>query len=741
VTLAVFDERVSCERRECRLEVVEQDPETLVLSPIRLCSPMARAGSPVEFRAAVRPSGFAPLMEWRVEGTPSGSPAGEDELPIPGHTRLLHPFVHPGTYRVSLGPPGAPTTTWVEVENAAGPAAGPGPVFRESPRRALFPNQFEEVSLFAGIDGVGQTFGSSWGDANGDGRPDLWVSNHARTPSLYYSLPGNTFVDVTPYFVVGTLNKDSHGAAWADFDADGDLDLLEMVGGGGGFGSDPNSLYLNQGFNLLDVAVLAGLDNPLGRGRTPLWLDWDDDQDLDVVLANFQRNDGLAPSELFLRVPEGFVGVGDLVPLGGTGHHRFSQLGDLDADGRVELVHHGFPYPSCIFELDQANPQDRTAELGLPRTQNVRDAALADFDGDLLPDVFLATRITGPGMALPRPDVLEAKLIASGDEVGFDLDTVGPILLTVDPAYSIEVDEIYLGPTAFNPPDYEFELDPLDLGLRGAPAYVAGVDSGLYLWFDDVEHVWRARHSSPVWRSVNVVVVSGVEITEAVAVGFDPAAPQPDNRLFLQRAGSFEDVTVASGLAGSYGAISVVAADFDCDMDLDLYCVLTAPTENLPNVLFENLGAGSFRAVPGAGGAAASLLGRGESVTVADYDVDGFPDLFVANGLEDPPFALDGPHQLFHNTGNDNHWLELDLRGVASNIEGIGARVVVTAGGVDQLREQGGGMHSFAQNHSRLHFGLGPNEVADSVVIEWPSGTLQVLTNVTADQVLLVVEE
>ena len=81
---------------------------------------------------------------------------------------------------------------------------------------------------------------------------------------------------------------------------------------------------------------------------------------------------------------------------------------------------------------------------------------------------------------------------------------------------------------------------------------------------------------------------------------------------------------------------------FDNDMDVDAYVVASA-SDNLPNILYENQGDGTFVAVPDAGGAAGTTLGRGDSVVTADYDGDGFIDLFVTNGKDEK----DGPPAAF----------------------------------------------------------------------------------------------
>ncbi|MEO0376323.1 MAG: ASPIC/UnbV domain-containing protein, partial [Cyanobacteria bacterium P01_A01_bin.17] len=172
----------------------------------------------------------------------------------------------------------------------------------------------------------------------------------------------------------------------------------------------------------------------------------------------------------------------------------------------------------------------------------------------------------------------------------------------------------------------------------------------------------------------------------------------------------------------------------------DLYVLESSDAANQVNRLYENQGDGTFAIVDDGAGAAGTTLGVGESVTTADYDLDGFLDLYVANGEGPQPNRDDGINQLFRNQGNQNHWLEIDLRSTESNRDGLGAQVLVTAGGVTQLREQAGGIHTFSQNHSRLHFGLANNEVVDTIEIRWPSGAVQVLENIETNKLIQVTE-
>jgi hypothetical protein len=125
-------------------------------------------------------------------------------------------------------------------------------------------------------------------------------------------------------------------------------------------------------------------------------------------------------------------------------------------------------------------------------------------------------------------------------------------------------------------------------------------------------------------------------------------------------------------------------------------------------------------------------------VAWADYDNDGFRDLYVIKGGETG--YLSGPHKLYRNQGNANHWLELNLVGTESNRQGIGAKVQLSSGGVTQVRQKNGGTHYLCQNSSILHFGLGTATQADTITITWPSGLEQVLNEVEADQILSVEE-
>jgi hypothetical protein len=185
----------------------------------------------------------------------------------------------------------------------------------------------------------------------------------------------------------------------------------------------------------------------------------------------------------------------------------------------------------------------------------------------------------------------------------------------------------------------------------------------------------------------------------------------------------------------AYGT-SCAWGDYDNDGFLDLFQCRQRGQNNL---LYHNNGDGTFTRVTE--GSIVNDGGNSPGCAWADYDNDGFLDLIVSNG------AFVGGSQnnfLYRNDGNGNRWLKFRLVGGPSNRAAIGAtvRVSATMGGNQrqQTREISGGSGFASQNSLVVHFGLGSATHADLVRIEWPSGTVQELRNVSANQYLTITE-
>ena len=634
--------------------------------------------------------------------------------------------------------------------------------------------QFEDVSQQAGITRIGESWGNAWGDFDGDGYLDLWATNHRHKPSLYRNNGDGTFTDIIDIVWDANPLADTHGAAWADFDNDGDQDLIILSGSSGGLSSKAHSnhanhFYINENGQLIERAAQLGVDYPLLRGRTPLWFDWNRDGLLDVLLTGVARKDGtgtLVSSSIFGQVNGRFENMNGVSGFFLEKSVEFAQLATLTETGNLHLIlgSHSHAYPAALYEISGTPFQDVTGAIAIRGGYIVQDAAVTDMNGDLLPDIFLARSIYPSSVSQPDARRLELNILSTLGvlpeplpifiEKGISFKTEGDVYFKIYSewahrhnlvkigAVGYEVTEFNRGKiTGFTPnlrsTSFEVELSPDDLRVSGIKTHPEDERFGIYIRYDPNTKKWTILyHELPA----TTLIEAAEPISDVETINFFPSVDIRAD-LLINKGIGFELLPTLNKARRFPDCHSVAAGDFDNDMDIDLYVVRASTAENLPNHLYENQGDGNFIQLPDTGGATGSEQGRGQSVTMADYDRDGHLDLFVTNGRGMYPFS-EGPDQLFRNLGTDNNWLQIDLEGTISNRDGIGARLFATTpDGKTQLRENGGGIHWAQQDQKRIHFGLAQNERVSELVVRWPSGIVQKLRNVKANQVLRVVEK
>ncbi len=254
---------------------------------------------------------------------------------------------------------------------------------------------------------------------------------------------------------------------------------------------------------------------------------------------------------------------------------------------------------------------------------------------------------------------LESQL--TGGTKGFKFVTYGNVTFKFDwnkqdERKVQELTRVEIGAGAKNPDAWTFTLDPADPKTRGmppAPTTQADIPV-MQMGYDGVRQQWtviiqtRLTQTSPnVFSEAYVQVDSTQSISNVTATGLWPTDKPSRPTLLTNYSGGFVDETARAGLDALVHCVSASAEDFDNDMDVDLYLACRTSASNIPNILYENLGDGTFRQVAGAGGATgpvgiavASGAGTADTVVTGDYNVDGFVDLFVTNGFNLRPMQF-----------------------------------------------------------------------------------------------------
>jgi hypothetical protein len=204
--------------------------------------------------------------------------------------------------------------------------------------------------------------------------------------------------------------------------------------------------------------------------------------------------------------------------------------------------------------------------------------------------------------------------------------------------------------------------------------------------------------------------------------------------------GTFTPVTegVIASDTGSFMSCSWV--DFDNDGWLDLFMTVDplSPGQSIKNRLYRNQGDGTFERMTS--GALVTDYARFAGASWLDFDGDGFLDVLACGSIYE-----DQPDALYRNNGNTNAWINIRCVGAVSNRSAIGTtiRTKATIGGTErwQTRQIVGSEGWLSFNNLDVIIGLGDASVVDTLRVEWPSGRVQELRNVSVNQTLVIVEQ
>ena len=533
--------------------------------------------------------------------------------------------------------------------------------------------------------------GIALGDVDGDGLCDIYACALERGNALYRNLGGWKFEEITGASGTSMAGQYATGAAFADVDGDGDLDLLVNALGQG------TRLFMNDGRARFAELKDAGLQTPWGATSLAL-ADVEGDGDLDVYVANYRtntiRSTGLSvfnvngkrmvrpeDREQYEFTPEGLLlehADPDFLFLN-DGKGRFAPVSwtsgaFLDEDGAVLKAAHKDWGLSVIFR---------------------------DMNGDRAPDLYVcndfwsADRIwindgAGKFRALPRLAMRNSSTFSMGVDFA-DIDRDG---------------------------DDDFFV--LDMMSR--------------------DHARRMRQRAMAGQNFNRI--------EKI----DDRPQVERNTLYLNRGdGSYAEIAQLAGVQASEWSWGVAFVDVDLDgfedalittghgfdtQDSDTEDRIAAmgplpsakisekllhfPRLNVPNVAFRNRGDLTFEEVSAKWGFDSAGVSHG--IALGDLDNDGDQDVVVNN--------LNGPLGVYRNNSSAPR-IAVRLKGRAPNTKGIGAKIKVTGARVTQSQEVMSGGRYLAGDDPVRTFAAEGN--AFRIEVTWRNGTRSVVENVKAN--------
>lgn len=609
---------------------------------------------------------------------------------------------------------------------------------------------FEDVIRESGLQRTGPSFSAAAADYDLDGFVDVIISNHKAKDhdrvELYHNNGKGAF-SIVPLVDASRGDIDPHGISWLDFNSDGWLDLYISCGANRGMGYGDNLIYLNHhnGFEFKYYGdLLADLS---GGSRSSAPWDFDNDGRIDLVMMNhFRPGRG---QHIAVQREDMFVDFAEKVGWQARQAESVRIVYLDDSQNPYFIIQTGGAEAGSIFsENDQGALADVSARLGVTSGGNVQSVLPLDFDNDGDLDLYY---VLGPNWVSALPEVDGAKLsfFYGGDRdvlQGFRVRVEGKIEVNTMINGEVHPEYVKLGKEKKTIRNIPFVIDTNDPGLNGKPEIDSVNDLGVYLWKDsngDIQ-LWfvgkEGTFFSAATGSITCLDAKPPVLLETIGEATRLSDKDFVNKLFENKNGHFVDVTEKSGVGDNGLGSDAISADFDNDGYLDLYVINGGnPYHNSPGVMYKNNGDGTFENITAKSKTEGVVTGRSDTALAFDYDNDGDLDMLLLNGNGPPPVSDEGTRILWRNDSKQGNWLDVELRGAVTNLWGMGARVVVRQGGGRKLMQQRQSTTTrFATSILPLHFGLGDQKETEIVVV-WPSGRMS-KKRVRSNQKIMICE-
>jgi len=532
------------------------------------------------------------------------------------------------------------------------------------------------------------------GDFDGDEKPDLFFTSGPETNRLYRQSGDFTFEDVSAVAAIGGGKNDwGTGASAIDIDGDGDLDLYVCNY------DSPNALYLNEGSGKFREAAsefgLAQIDSCL----MPSFCDFDRDGDLDVwiVTNRYYRENGRPEQPPVEKLPGGkFI----IKP-------KFAKYYALQKTGLASYEVDNVGRPDFLLRNDAGKFTDISMVAGIQKPGHGLSATWFDFDNDGFLDIYIANDFSDTDNLFRN----------NGDGTFTDVITS---VVNYTPWFSMGADAGDINNDGL--------LDFVTLDMAATTHYKSKVSMGEMgaMRFPIEQKFPRQvmrnclQINSGTGRFYETAGLSGVSNSDwswaAKLADFDN-----DGRV---------DLFISNGMARDFGNSDITFQKSDQIGQTEWDHYKDTPEKPEQNLAYRNSGDLTFADVSKDWGL--DHVGMSYATAYGDLDRDGDLDLVVVNLNEAP--------SLYRNESISGYWLTIRLKGSRSDREAIGALVTIEAGGIQHVRQQVPMSGYLSHNLAELHFGLGKAEKIDSLTVRWPDGHLQTLSNIKANQHLVIRE-